>query len=532
MSLFNTEFYPTPKHIALRMAAPYADRLATARILEPSAGAGAILEAVTGGIPYTYTAKNGTRHELEGKADSRRVYAIERNDELRLILQQKGYRLLSSDFLTYEPDHHFDLILMNPPFSCGDKHLLHAWEILHHGDVACLLNAETLRNPCTASRRRLAALIAEHGSAEELGPAFKNADNPTDVEVTLVRLHKDRPEVSEFAMPAGGFSPEQTPDFGTIAGSGDTVAVSNGLDAYLRAWAMTKLAAADFIRSFQKLRLYADAFLKQAGDQSCQMHEDSANIYVLLLKDLLGRNDESTAEGAYDHFIDEAKNVAWNRIISEMGLEKYMTGAMRETMLAFRTAQASAELNKENIMQLFRLLMANIGNIMDKCVVDVYDLFTRFYDGNTSCTEGWKTNKQFKANRKIVIPNCTDAGFMPQKYGYNEYFRPAYDAEQRLEDIDKAMCWLTGRPFDKLDRKPRRNPVDFDRFLREDATDMTIAATLESVRVGDQDWHESAFFKVRAFKKGTVHLFFKDESLWARFNQAVNKGKNLVGSAE
>lgn len=39
-------------------------------------------------------------------------------------------------------------------------------------------------------------------------------------------------------------------------------------------------------------------------------------------------------------------------------------------------------------------------------------------------------------------------------------------------------------------------------------------------------------FHVKAFKKGTIHLLFKDEALWAKFNVAVNKGKNQIGEAE
>ena len=50
--------------------------------------------------------------------------------------------------------------------------------------------------------------------------------------------------------------------------------------------------------------------------------------------------------------------------------------------------------------------------------------------------------------------------------------------------------------------------------------------------MGDQGWHESAFFRVKAFKKGTIHLEFKDEALWAKFNLTVNKGKNIIGDTE
>ena len=174
MNLFDPDFYPTPPEVIKKMIAPYADRLGTATILEPSAGNGAILEYITKtGTEYEYTARNGTVHRLTATADPRRVYAVEHNPELQMIIQQKGYRLAGENFLAYRPDIRFNLILMNPPFSHGADHLLHAWDILDGGDIACLLNAETVRNPCTETRKLLARIIGANGTVEELSRCFR-----------------------------------------------------------------------------------------------------------------------------------------------------------------------------------------------------------------------------------------------------------------------------------------------------------------------------------------------------------------------
>lgn len=531
MSLFDKEFFPTPKEIAIHMVRPYLERLGCARILEPSAGNGAILDAITEDIPYIYENEIGKKYELTTKARDENIFCIEMNPELQMILQQKRYRLLASDFLTYTPDHDFDLLIMNPPFAQGDQHLLHAWEILREGDIACLLNAETIRNPYTKTRKLLASIIAEHGSVEELGRCFHNADNATDVEVALVRLHKEDTHGSVFDLGAEGFKQEQAPSLAQeTTSSGQGLAQSNQLDAYLRAWALTKDYAVDFIKSYQKLYLYLSAFLgSQVADNR---HKDTGkDIITTAVNALAEHNDAKGAQRAYEGFIDEAKARAWNTIISSMGLEKYMTSTMRETMKRFREAQGSFELNKENIMKLFQLLMANIGNIMKSNIVSVYDTFTRYFDGNTSCTEGWKTNKQYRANKKIILPNIADAGFMPDKYGYDEYFDTHWHADQTLQDIDKAMCWLSGTSYDTLDEEPVKNDTQLEN-LKEQGERMTISAVLKSIPVGNQDWHESAFFLVKAFKKGTVHLQFRNEDLLNKFNITVNEGKNELGAGE
>ena len=54
---------------------------------------------------------------------------------------------------------------------------------------------------------------------------------------------------------------------------------------------------------------------------------------------------------------------------------------------------------KTNAMDDLEELVASIeahGNVFDE--------LTRYYNGNTSHTEGWKTNDNYKVNTKIVFP--------------------------------------------------------------------------------------------------------------------------------
>lgn len=522
MNLFDKEFFPTPLDVIRKMAAPYAARLETATVLEPSAGNGAILDAIIkDGVFGTIELSGGKKYEARHTANKDRVYAIEQNPELQMILQQKGYRVIASDFLSFQPEHRFNLILMNPPFSNGDTHLLHAWEILRNGDIACLLNAETVRNPYSASRKRLAAIIADNGSVEYIGRVFAGADNQTDVDVALVRLHKETAD-DPFKIDIEGLTKENAPDFGTLAQESDQIAVSNQLDAYIRCWSLTKAAAVDFIKSFARLRFFASTFLPQ--------QERGENVMEGLLKTLGDvRFSNNSMASVYNQFLDRAKSSAWGAIFDQIGLGKYMTTGLKQKLDDFRTAQGAMEISKENINLLFRFIMSNLGTIMDQSVTEVYDLFTRYFKGNTACDEGWKTNKRFKCNRKVILPNAVSAGFMPQRYGYDTYYRVEYGNGRNLEDIDKAMCWLSGRSFDLMDNSEFSGS---DLHRRADPEKATIRNVISTIKVGDQGWHESAFFRVKAFKKGTIHLEFKDEALWTKFNLAVNQGKNQLGMAE
>lgn len=529
-NVFDPEFFPTPEEVIEKMLAPYAATISSATILEPSAGNGAILDYLYNkGVPYTYETGRGQRLSDRIKVDRTRLYAIERNEELRLILQGKKYKVIASDFLTFVPEHRFTLCAMNPPFSVGVNHLLHAWDILSGGDIVCLLNAETVRNPFTAARKRLAAIIEQNGSVEFIGRAFKNADNPTDVEIAIVRLHKEATE-DPFRIDIQEFQRDNTPDFGEMMQETDRVAINDKLDAYIRCWDMTKAATVNLLKAYSTFMFYATAFLEKNGqDQYGYRGYDLVeNLFKALNETRYKAGDHTDSytgsathlSTVYNEFIDQIKAKAWNTIFQQIGIGKYMTTGLEKKLDEFRIAQSSMSLTKENIFKLFQFIMGNINTIMDNCVVDVYDLFTGFYEGNTACDEGWKTNKRYKCNRKVILPSACETS-------YSGYYRSSYSAH--LDDIDKAMCWLTGRSFDTMDDRS----FDTRSILRRaDPDNSTVETVVNSIPVGDQSWHDGAFFRVKAFKKGTIHLLFKDEALWAKFNVAVNKGKNQIGEAE
>lgn len=183
--MYNASFYPTPPKVAEKMLAK-AGKLSGRSILEPSAGKGDLADAAVGKLECYYHTRC---REL--------VHCIEIEPELQAAIRGKGYPLVGTDFLTFWPDEKYDLILMNPPFANGDAHLLHAWEILDHGDIVCLLNEQTLLSPCTANRKLLATVIEAHGEVEHLGRCFaEDAFRKTQVRVSLVHLHKKREEPS------------------------------------------------------------------------------------------------------------------------------------------------------------------------------------------------------------------------------------------------------------------------------------------------------------------------------------------------
>ena len=276
----------------------------------------------------------------------------------------------------------------------------------------------------------------------------------------------------------------------------------------------------EFIKARKKLDFYVTAFMgtedvsKLVGEQMAQMQGSGNDM-----------------QSAYNAFLNAAKSRAWKEIISNLGMEKYMTANLRKTFDQFCQAQGAYELNRENIFKLIQFVCLNIQNILKKAVVDVYDMFTKFHKDNTEYTEGWKTNSKFKVNKKIILPCFVSSD-------WSSHFRADWNHYNEYRDIDKVMCFISGLSYDNLNslseqgkaKISKMGKYSFDKEATpEDYDHLSLEKAISFVKVGDSSLHDSEFFQFRCFKKGTLHIIFKSEDLWARFNLAVNEGKKQLG---
>jgi predicted RNA methylase len=119
-----TAFFSTPPEIVARLIDAafirMCDRLG-ALLLEPSAGRGAIADAMRTAAP------------------SAMIDAVELLPANAAVLRQKGHVVVEGDFLTFAPEYRYDACAMNPPFAVdGDplayiNHVRHALALVHRG---------------------------------------------------------------------------------------------------------------------------------------------------------------------------------------------------------------------------------------------------------------------------------------------------------------------------------------------------------------------------------------------------------------
>jgi hypothetical protein len=83
-----------------------------------------------------------------------------------------------------------------------------------------------------------------------------------------------------------------------------------------------------------------------------------------------------------------------------------------------------------------------------------------------------------------------------------------------IEDVIRALCYITGTPYERT--------CQLKTFVRENAVPWGQWTNMEKNVDGE---HITGFFKIRGYKKGTMHFEFLDENVWRRFNEEVAKIK-------
>lgn len=472
-TMFDPEFYPTPRELAFDMIAPHIPSFQKwdkpMNILEPSAWSGAILDRIAW---VSWFSRERTK-----------LFAIEKSIDLQATLKGKWYKLIDTDFLSYKKDLDFDLIIMNPPFSNADDHFLKAWEIAENTDIVCLMNAETIRNPYSQKRQLVNQIIEDNGwSVEYREWAFTDAERKTGIDIAIVRVTK-KTESARFSF--DGMETEKIEMNEEILQNelATRDMIQNIIDDYARSRDMF----AEWMKLIQKSALIASSIT------------DNYNIKPF----------EIAGEGwslneRYTHFVDELKYGIWNRIARELQIQKYMTSKLQTDFRTFIKEQWSLSITHENIRSFADMIFQNRWNILDNCILEVFDELTRYYKDNREYVEWWKTNEKWKVPKKFILPNWVETK-------WSGWFSINYWRTERMNDIDKALCYIEWLKFEN------------------------IQSIQDSIEKSFKNWDgkaESTFFEIKYYLKWTVHMKWKSEELRKEFNMRACSWKAWLPEAE
>lgn len=493
--MFNHNFYPTPPELIAQILNGVS--LTDKTVLEPSAGSGNIVD---------YLQSQGCKE----------VLACENDPRLKAILETKC-RVIEADFIkvTKEQVSHIDLIVMNPPFTADEKHILHAWEIAPEGcEIVALCNWQTVKNPFSRSRENLKAVCESYGSTENIGQAFKTAERQTEVEIGLIRLFKpNNNSETEFQ---GFFLDEEEEPESQVEGLQTYDAIRDLVNRYVQA---VKVFDRQLETAYEMNSLTSIFGGCEIGF-SC--HVENGTIK---------RNE----------YKKSLQKSAWKYVFSKMNMNHLLTRNLRQEINKFVETQEKIPFTMRNIYHMLSMVYQTRSQIMDKAIIEVFEKLTQHYHDNRFNVEGWKTNSHYMLNEKFILPYMTERGWsgeMNVKYNSNS---------EIIDDLNKALCYITGTKYDDRDtlysfcqskwvaydfeeniigEEKHGNESDLKWRLNRKGYSEDQYTTVQ-IKPGWGEWHEWGFFEMKGFKKGTMHFRFKDQSVWALLNQRIAKIKGF-----
>ncbi|CAN7651632.1 DUF4942 domain-containing protein [Acidovorax sp. LjRoot129] len=506
------QFYPTPQHLAKKLWSKFVTPVQC--VLEPHAGEGHMITAYEEYFPEV--PDNDADEDLSelrrhmrsakdryGSRSYRRTvkwHACEINAQKHPLLQELGAQVVGHDFLQMQSAVVYSHIVANPPFADGARHLLHAWKILYAGEIGCILNAETLRNPYTVERQYLAKLIEMHGSVEYLADQFmgEGVERETPVEIALVYLRKEAEHAVNMESILDGLKPDEY----KAANEPDTHLLSalalpmNFVDRVVMDYEIAVKAARQYSES--------NAVFEAAKQRLGRTFEEMQSKGLDGLAREPAPSVESLIRQGYEEHLVAMRERAWAQVLrSTQLLNKLSSSAQRNVEAQFKTI-SKLEFSKVNIHGFFAGLMESMDSINADMVLGLFDMIMQRDSDNCTFYRSWKSNEKHKGMAMRIKRTRFILPLMQHEYTRT---RLSYSAGQVLGDIDKVFRLLHGRPTEAGDG------------LRE-----CLSVDANMVEASHGKRLETEFFGLRYYPgKGTIHFFPKSQEVVERLNRYVGK---------
>lgn len=465
-----TEFYPTPVDVAEKLLEGL-DFNAIMNVLEPSAGDGSLAEVIQKKI-------NEVGKWWHNKKQYGEIDCIEIEPSLRAILKDKGLRVVDSDFLHNTTIKKYDLIVMNPPFSDGDKHLLKALKMQEYGGkIRAILNAQTLKNPYSNIRKELLQKLEEYDAEiEYVTEAFSSATRKTDVEIAIIKVDIPERTVESDILKNMTLAEEEREK--TYDKEYTEVTQNNIYEAFVKSFNIEANAGKKFLEEYKTLKELFQHGCERYSQPLIELENDNHNGNIV--------ND----------FLKRLRRKYWELIFSRPEFTELFTSSLRESYMKKISELSNYDFNMHNILEARLELSKSLLKGLDDNIMGLFETFTTKYSWYPECQNnihyynGWSTNKAYYVNKKVIIPIKAYDGIF-KRFKYN------YDVLRMFSDIERA--------FDYLDGKDRSEYYSLEKTLK-------VAEEFQETMISLK------YFDVVFYKKGTCHIAFNDLDLLKKLN--------------
>lgn len=519
----DNQFYPTPKELAEKLLDDV-DWNFVNDVLEPSCGKGDLILHMADIVNKDYrtyinvdgieidsylrsicdyrfhdevtellSKKNSIENKKYYDHNLRKYVGLTEEDqsmvkELKYEIDKRNFihfHLVHDDFLTFDSRKKYDLIIMNPPFENGDKHLLKAIDIAekYGGEIRCILNAETITNPFTNSRKLLQSKLEKYGSRIEFAKnAFQDAERKTGVEVAVIKV--SIPKLQKESDIYNRLKSEESERFKNRVRKDDVtdVVVSDFIEQIVSRYNVEVDAGIELIEQYEALKPYIlNGF-----------NEDKYNSPMITLK--VGKHDADV-----NQYINSVRKKYWTELFNRKEFTGKFTNNLRDKYLEMVSNLINYDFSIYNINQISIKMMDEMTDGVKETILSLFDKMSSEYSwypetkNNIHYYNGWKSNKAHKVSNKVIMPIH---GIFSDYSWQKETFK-VYEAERTISDIEKV--------FDYLDDGR--------------TSECSLHGVLErACQEGKTRKIHCKYFDVSLFKKGTMHIQFTNLDILERFN--------------
>lgn len=324
-----------------------------------------------------------------------------------------------------------------------------------------------------------------HANVSYMQNEFVSAERKTSVEIAVVKVSipkKERDSRIFSELRESKQMSEQTVQEQT------SLAENDYIKAAVKQFELETEAGIRLIREYQAMKPYMLRSL--SGDNFVK------NDSILYLT--MDKYSPCSPEVTENEFLKVVRLKYWTSIFNDSRFTGHMTSNLLSEYRTQIDKLADYDFSCFNIKTIQADIAIKLVKGVEECIVKLFDELSFQYSysdelsRNIHYYNGWKTNKAWIINKKVILPWMNAWG------RFNGLYDPAsYEIIEKLADIEKALDYLSGSSGN-------------ERGIRE---------TLhEAEKIGQTKKIPLKYFTVTFYKKGTCHIEFTDLELLKKLN--------------
>lgn len=217
----------------------------------------------------------------------------------------------------------------------------------------------------------------------------------------------------------------------------------------------------------------------------------------ILSLDIGNNRDKYHNKLSVNDYVREVRGKYWQALFKNPKFIGQLTNNLQQDFYSKVDEMKDYDFSLYNIYQLKIDMQKKVVKGIENTIMDLFEEFSNKYhyynemSKNIHYYNGWKTNKAWIINKKVIIP--LDA--------YNEFwgrYEPSdYRIVNKLQDMEKCFNYLDGGLTEAIDLEESL------KFAEE---------------YGETKNIQLKYFTVTFYKKGTCHITFNNDELLKKFN--------------